>query len=536
LVVLSDPVLIIGGGPAGLSAAACLKMAGIPFRLIDRRGVLGGAYNEIRSDLVLNSPRRYSALPGLAPVAGGEYITAGEIRAYLDKYVQHFALSAERREVVSVQREADGFVVRFADGEEARAPFVVVATGMWDNPVRPTIPGLESAPVVHAKEWKGPPASGRVLVIGGATTGIEIAEECARAGLSVVVSTRTGVQILPQRFLGRDLHDFGRFADALPLWLFTKRCDRRFTLPGTDLGYGDLKKAGKIRERGAVARFEGARAIFEQGEPEELEQVVLATGYAFAMPFLGPEVARATAGHPRTKKNESTTVSGLFFVGTPCAGAIASEFLRGVAVDAPRVAEAIGALLRGRPRLLGASALAAAFLVIHGAALHWDLASMLWCCNVATALIALGLAAGSPRLNALGFLWFTIGIPCWVIDELHGGHYHWTTWLTHVGGLALGAVGVRTLGMPRGSWWRAMLGLIALQQFSKLVTPASENVNLAYGVHETAIGLPYPLYYALVTIAFSTTFFMAEWLSRRLASGSGRAPARGIPSGTTASP
>lgn len=520
-------VLVVGAGPAGLATAASLELVGIPFRLVDRDGRTGGAYEEVVPDLVLASPRRYTVLPGLVADPGGEYVTTGEYRDYLRRYARHFGLVAEKREVVRISREGDGFLVRFADGEE-RFPFVVVATGMFDSPVFPEIDGLpRDERCVHSAAYRRPPAGTRVLVIGAATSGVEIAEDCARAGAPVTVSTRSGIKILPQRFLGRDLHDWARLFEPLPRW--TSRflgvsCEDRPTLPGTDLGFKEFVKAGKIRERGPVRRFEGMRAFFADGSAEDFDRIFCATGYAFAMPFLDESVARARAGHPRTRRNESTTWRNLFFVGTPCAGSMASEFLRGMVKDAPAVAEEIRRRTRGPTRLLGASAIAGTFLLVHMAAIGFRATDLLWACNAATLVVAVGLALGSARVSAIGFLWLLVGLFCWLLDLAIGTtEYHWTTALTHLGGFAVGAHGAWRLGIPRGSWWRSMLGLVAIQQLARLTTDAAENVNLAFSVHGTAQGLhlPYPVYYALVTVAFTTTFVVAEGVAGRL--GLGRA-------------
>lgn len=39
---MSDPILIVGGGLAGLTAAHCLRRAGVAFRLLEARRRLGG--------------------------------------------------------------------------------------------------------------------------------------------------------------------------------------------------------------------------------------------------------------------------------------------------------------------------------------------------------------------------------------------------------------------------------------------------------------------------------------------------------------
>jgi putative flavoprotein involved in K+ transport len=358
----SREVLVIGAGPAGLAVSACLKRVGVPFRLIDRRGVTGGAYNHVYPRITLASPTRYTDLPGLPLRTRGEYVTAAEYRAYLERYAAHHGLAAERAEVRLVERQRRGFQVHFVgQAEPAFHPAVVVATGMYDQPVRPDIPGLPddgpAAPgrpaVLHTHDWPGPAAfhGRRLLVIGGATSAVEVAEECAGAGLPVVVGARSGVRLTPQRILGRDIHDWAYlFFERLPRWLFGSYCGRRPTLPGEDLGFSQFRRQGLITVRPAVTRFEGAAAVFADGARQEFDVVVLATGYRFVVPFLPPEVARAPAGHPLADEGESRSWPGLYVVGLPCARTLASEFLRGIRDDAPVVAR------RARRRLRSGAA------------------------------------------------------------------------------------------------------------------------------------------------------------------------------------
>jgi len=147
--------------------------------------------------------------------------------------------------------------------------------------------------------------------------------------------------------VGRDAHDFAYLFEKVPRWLLGSYCDRRPTLPGTDLGFSDFRKHGRVSVRPEVVRFEGCDALFKGGDRQAFDAVVLATGYAFRMEFLPAEVARSSAGHPLADRGESRSWPGLFFVGTPCATSLSSEFLRGISHDAPEVARRIRARLVG---------------------------------------------------------------------------------------------------------------------------------------------------------------------------------------------
>jgi putative flavoprotein involved in K+ transport len=214
---------------------------------------------------------------------------------------------------------------------------------MWDFPVDPALP-TEGAPppeVGHARDWRGPGDAERILVVGGAHSAVEIAEEAARAGRRVWVAARRGIHVAREKLWGVDIHRWIGPLEHVPPWLAARYCDRRPTLPGTDRGFSSLRRAGKIAVVGAPARIERGRVVLVDGSAVEVDRVVLATGYRFDVPFVPPEVARATAGHLRARRGESVSWPGLFVVGAPCAARVNSEFLRGMAVDAEVVAQAI---------------------------------------------------------------------------------------------------------------------------------------------------------------------------------------------------
>jgi len=339
--VRESGVVIIGAGPAGLAAAACLGRRGIESRLLDRSGQPGGAYRRMSESITLASPTDLNALPGLPLEIDAEYTTVPQYRAYLDRYAAHFALRTQRADVSRIEQTGVGFTVR--TGDETLAAFaVVVATGMWDYP-REVHPGGE-LPAIHAARWRGPAGERRLLVIGGGTTGIEVATEAARAGVEVILSVRRPLRILPQRLLGRDLHRYGALLERLPVWLARRYCAQHPTLPGTDLGFSQLRRAGRIDVRPAISAIEGKRVRFADGSEAQADAVVAATGYRFDTPFLPPEVARAPAGHLEARGAESVSWPGLFVLGTPCAAGLDSHFLRGIARDAELVASRIAAL------------------------------------------------------------------------------------------------------------------------------------------------------------------------------------------------
>ena len=296
------------------------------------------------------SPARYNALPGLVLEDAGEYMAVETYHDYLRAYAAHHGLAVRRGNVNRVEKAVSGFSVTFDHSTVATEyRFVVVATGMFDFPRMPKellrAHASNARVCLHAAHWKGPEEfrGRRLLIVGGATTGVEIAEECARAGISTTLSARgKHVKLLPQRILGRDNHDYFAVLERLPRFLMRSFCAGARSLPGTDLGFREFRRRGVIEVCDALVRVDGDVAVFADGSRASFDAIVLATGYRYDTPFLPiGKVARAASGQPLADDCESRSWPGLFVVGMPCVRGLNSPFLRGIASDACWVARQI---------------------------------------------------------------------------------------------------------------------------------------------------------------------------------------------------
>jgi len=335
---MPDPI-VIGAGPAGLATAAALRRLGVGVRLVDREGAVGGAYARMDPELVMTSPARLVSLPGLAFAAAGPYGTAREYHAYLRRYAELHRLVPGTAVVETVVGERGHYRIETAR-ETLEASAVIVATGMFDFPVVPSLPGAPSIPTIHAQRWRSELATAgtQVIVVGGASSAIEIAEACAARGCAVTVATRR-ISIGPAKVLGVDpaYAVFPVLARTRP----RRFCAGELTVPGVDRGFRAACRRGAIALRREPVRIDGARVTFADATHADADLVVFATGYRHAAPFLPAALARTANGNPRCEHAESVTHRGIWFVGTPCARSAASQYLYGIARDAPVVAERV---------------------------------------------------------------------------------------------------------------------------------------------------------------------------------------------------
>ena len=202
-------VVIIGAGQAGLALSHCLAQAGIDHAVLER-GRIGERWrSQSWRSLRLLTPNWLNALPG-SPYNGGDpdgFMTKGSFVEGLERYAWQWDAPVETDvEVISCKRTGDGFALRTSAGEtSARA--VVVATGHCDRPVIPFAVSARGGLLsIHASQYRSPGElpGGGVLVVGASSSGVQIADELARAGRRVVLSVGKHTR-LPRTWGGKDI-------------------------------------------------------------------------------------------------------------------------------------------------------------------------------------------------------------------------------------------------------------------------------------------------------------------------------------------
>jgi putative flavoprotein involved in K+ transport len=184
--VHSEEIIIVGAGQAGLSIGYWLKRQQRSFLLLEAGPRIGESWRQRYDSLVLFTPRRYSALPGLTfPGAPAGCPAKDEVADYLHTYADHFALPVQvDTQVVDMQKHAETFVLHTTQGIY-QAATVIVATGPFHHPRIPAFASALSPQVeqLHSASYHNPSQipPGPVLVVGAGDSGAHIAAELARA-------------------------------------------------------------------------------------------------------------------------------------------------------------------------------------------------------------------------------------------------------------------------------------------------------------------------------------------------------------------
>ncbi len=351
-------VCIVGAGCSGFTAAKILHERGIAFDCFEQGSNIGGLWryendsgtSAAYKSLHINTSRDKMAFSDFPmPRDYPDFPHHSLIIRYFESYVDHFGFRSKitfQTSVISIQPRDNGTYdvttrARSGDIRTKNYRSVLVANGHHWKPRTPDFPGDFSGSSLHSHDYREPSSmvGKRVLVIGIGNSGCDIACEVSRVAERTYLSTRSGAHIIPKYIFGKPLDKIAPvwFWKHLPFPIFQRifaaalRLSRgrlsRFGLPtpqhkilqehptiSNDLL--NLLGHGKISIKPNVSRFADRVVHFADGSEEEIDQVVYATGYQIAFPFLAPEILDTQANRVGLYKHVvHTDLTNLYFIG-----------------------------------------------------------------------------------------------------------------------------------------------------------------------------------------------------------------------------
>ncbi|MFJ8112016.1 flavin-containing monooxygenase [Streptomyces sp. NPDC096132] len=313
---------VVGAGPAGMIMARNLLREGVPFDWYERNPDFGGIWDPDHAGSPMYdschfiSSKYTSGFYGdPMPAHFPDYPGWREIRDYIRDFGRQYDLHRHVRfgtEVTSAEPIADDrWRVTLSDG----------TVHEYDG-------------LICCLEFRGK----RVLVVGAGNSGVDIACDAARHADTAYLSVRRGYRFVPKHVAGlpTDALLSGKLdppkgvvlTSDVNAMLDTLVGDlTRFGLPAPDhdalsshpimntqvlhhLAHGDLVA------RPDIARLTATGVVFGDGSEAEVDEIVLATGYEYRMPFLDPALLEWRHGHPQLYLNVfSRELDSLYVLG-----------------------------------------------------------------------------------------------------------------------------------------------------------------------------------------------------------------------------
>jgi len=343
------PVIVVGGGASGLSAAAALSQMGIDAVVLEQDPELGGTWARRYDRLHLHTVRQFSGLAHF-PISRRypAYLSRDDVVEYLREYARHFGLRvvtcATVRRIRPRGASSERWTVEAVDGDVWHARVVVIATGQYRQPILPPWPGRESyeGRIAHSAAYTNatPYIGQRVLVVGAGNSGAEIATDLSDHGAaSVAISVRTAPPIVPRDPFGMPVQRTSILLSALPATIANRlgKLTARIVLgdltrygmpkgefapyttkriPLIDVGFVEALKRGRVQVRPALVRLTQTDAVFADGTSEPFDAIIAATGFTTGLESLVdiPGVLDER-DEPRGTSGEPTAQPGLYFIG-----------------------------------------------------------------------------------------------------------------------------------------------------------------------------------------------------------------------------
>ncbi|KAG1793725.1 putative dimethylaniline monooxygenase (N-oxide-forming) [Suillus plorans] len=354
--------VVVGAGQCGLSVAARLENLGISTLVLERSGRIGNGWRSRYDSLETNTPKAFNHLPFVDfPEGSGTYIPCGDVADYLENYQRTLGLHVlTSAHISATSYDASSSTWTLSVSLSGKASITVMARHLIGAigvgtmggalPFTPPIPGKTSflGSVIHSSEYKSSSCVGaqKVVVVGAACSGHDIAQDMANHGSQTVLVQRSPTAVVSRQtinsllpgYVGQDVPPTeiaDRLYVALPLSalqdsqynamemhahidqdLRENLSRHGYLLPSPednffhrlsirrggfyiDRGCAQLITSGKITVKSGheISHFSPSGLVFDDGSQVVADLVIFATGYSkttikqVAENLFGPQVA-----------------------------------------------------------------------------------------------------------------------------------------------------------------------------------------------------------------------------------------------------
>lgn len=319
---MNNPTIaIIGAGPAGLSMARALQKAQLSFIIYEKHCKTGGLWdieNEgspMYESAHFISSKTLSGFPDFPmPNHYPDYPNRTQLLAYIRDFAQHYALEqyiSFNTSILKVEKHDKGWKLYSHTGQTYFHEEVICANGTLWQPNIAQYRGHFSGIIRHSSTFKKSTEllDKRVLVVGGGNSGVDIACEAASFAQKAYLSLRRGYYFIPKHVFGTPSDVFSHGGPKLPTklnqWILKHLLkivvgnQTKFGLPQPDHELFESHPLmnsqvmhhtshGNLSIKPDIDYLDEQKVYFKDGSSIEVDEIILATGYNYAIPYSEP--------------------------------------------------------------------------------------------------------------------------------------------------------------------------------------------------------------------------------------------------------
>ncbi|SFK01131.1 thioredoxin reductase (NADPH) [Halobacillus dabanensis] len=189
-----EKVIIIGGGPCGISAAIELQKSGIEPLIIEKGNIVNSIYHYPTHQTFFSSSEKLE-IGNIPFITERQKPVRNEALAYYRAVAGREQLRVHTYErVTSVERTDKGFFVHTEKDNGVQVQYtaeqIVVATGYYDQPNYMNVKGEDLPKVMHYFKEGHPYYNKDVVIIGGKNSAADAALELEKSGANITVLYR----------------------------------------------------------------------------------------------------------------------------------------------------------------------------------------------------------------------------------------------------------------------------------------------------------------------------------------------------------